>query len=153
LSPYACHGLPSWSTQSRILDMGWFTRWSLECGLDDADGPALRAARTRAQPRGFAGQHLFISNILLFLSRQMAHSKTSTWWRSGDESSADPNLEAYFKGLKSSVCRVCGVRVTSTCNYCGGRFCSEHVTNHSCERLLPSDSPGDVTEIGRSSRL
>ena len=84
---------------------------------------------------------------------KMAPSKTSTWWRSGDESSADDNLEAYFKGLKPSACQVCGVHATSTCSKCGGKFCSGHVTDHSCERLLPSDSPGNVTEIGRSSRL
>ena len=79
-------------------------------------------------------------------------SKTSTWWRSGDEKSADQNLEAYFKGLKRSACKVCGVRVTSTCFNCGGKFCLEHMTNHSCGRLLPSDSTGNVTEIGRSPR-
>lgn len=69
---------------------------------------------------------------------KMASSKTSTWWRSGEESTADPNLEAYFKGLKSSVCKVCGVRETSTCSRCGGKFCSEHLIEHSCGRLLPS---------------
>ena len=69
----------------------------------------------------------------------IATSKTSTWWRSGDESSADPNLEAYFKGLKASVCNVCGVRGTSACSKCGGKFCSEHLIAHSCDGLLPSE--------------
>jgi hypothetical protein len=69
---------------------------------------------------------------------KMAPSKTSTWWRSGDESSADPNLEAYFKSLKSSVCKVCGVRETSTCSKCGDKFCSEHLIAHPCDRLLSS---------------
>jgi len=70
---------------------------------------------------------------------KMASSKTSTWWRSGAESPADQNLEAYFKGLKSSVCKICGVRETSTCSKCGGKFCSEHVIEHPCNRLLPSE--------------
>jgi hypothetical protein len=66
---------------------------------------------------------------------KVALSKTSTWWRSGDESSADPNLEAYFKGLKSTVCKVCGAGATSKCSGCGGKFCSEHMIEHFCEGL------------------
>ena len=73
------------------------------------------------------------------LEVKMVRSKTSTWWRSGDESSADENLEVYFKGLKPSVCKVCGVRAISTCSKCGGKFCSEHVIEHSYDRLLPSE--------------
>ena len=80
------------------------------------------------------------------------HSKTSNWWRSGDDVTAvDQNLEAYFKGLKA--CKTCGASVTSACPSCGGKYCSEHLTNHPCGRLLPSDSPGKVTEIGRSPQL
>jgi hypothetical protein len=79
---------------------------------------------------------------------KMAPSKTLTWWRSGDESSADQNLEAYFKGLKPSVCKVCGARETSTCSKCGGKFCPEHLIEHSCDRLLPSEKRALGASLG-----
>jgi predicted nucleic acid binding AN1-type Zn finger protein len=76
----------------------------------------------------------------------LTDSKTSTWWRSSsEESKADDNLEAYFKSLKPSECMVCGARATSTCSKCGGKFCSQHITDHSGELLPPSvATPGNV---------
>jgi len=86
---------------------------------------------------------------MFYYSLSENRPKTSTWWRSGDETTADKNLEAYFNSLKRSTCEVCGVRVTTKCSDCGGKFCSEHLANHSCGQLLPLDpSPHKVQNAG-----